>query len=331
MPEISVIVPVYKVEEYLDECINSILNQSFKDYELILVDDGSPDHCGDICEKYAAQDRRIKVIHQENKGLSGARNAGLEIASGNYITFIDSDDVVERDYLQTLYSALKKEKAEISCCNTATFSEACTFEKGERESNNKCISISGQDAALMQYEYNPHRAITISAWGKLIEKHLFGNLRFPEGKIHEDQAVIPIILSKAQKVVACSLPLYGYRVRTGSIMHSQFSINRYDDILAIDNCIKYFREKEELEIADAADKRKRGTIAFYSLLARHEGIYDKVPKLYKMSKLQAIKYLRGVMPYDMYEYYMALINPRLVFIESRMRKLRKILGLKVKE
>ena len=101
MPEISVIVPVYKVEEYIDECIESIITQVFNDFELILVDDGSPDHCGDICEKYAAQDRRIKVIHQENKGLSGARNAGLEIASGNYITFIDSDDVVESDYLQT--------------------------------------------------------------------------------------------------------------------------------------------------------------------------------------------------------------------------------------
>ena len=95
MSEISVIVPVYKVEEFLRDCIDSILNQTFGDFELILVDDGSPDRCGQICDDYAVKDNRIKVIHQENKGLSGARNVGLEVMTGNYITFIDSDDVVE--------------------------------------------------------------------------------------------------------------------------------------------------------------------------------------------------------------------------------------------
>lgn len=114
VPEISIIVPVYNVEKYLDKCVNSILNQTFQDFELILVDDGSPDNCGEMCDDYAARDKRVTVIHQVNGGLSAARNAGIEIAKGRYLGFVDSDDYIAEDMYELLYNNLKNEDADLA-------------------------------------------------------------------------------------------------------------------------------------------------------------------------------------------------------------------------
>ena len=121
MPEISVIVPIYNVEKYLGPCIDSILAQTFKDFELILVDDGSPDRCGKICDEYERVDKRIRVIHQENSGLSAARNVGLDVMVGKYVTFIDSDDLVDKRFLEELYDNLQNDKAQISLCQFQEF------------------------------------------------------------------------------------------------------------------------------------------------------------------------------------------------------------------
>lgn len=329
MPEISVIVPVYKVEEYLDECITSILNQSFKDFELILVDDGSPDKCGQICDEYAVKDSRIKVVHQENRGLSAARNIGLDMMTGDYIAFIDSDDVVERCFLQILYDAIIKYDAELSCCKMKTFESECSFDQAKMTGG--FFSMSGREAALLQYRNDTQELIRASACGKLYAKHLFENSRFPEGRIHEDQAIVPIVLSRAKKVVACPLMLYGYRVRQESIMHSHFSFKRYDDIVAINECIEYFEKKGDSKLVSAAESRKKVLIAYYSILARKSGILEELPDSYKISRIKAIRDIRDSMPYDMYEHVVAPFYPGLVFIESHARKLRKVLGLKVKE
>ena len=329
MPEISVIVPVYKVEEFLRDCIDSILNQTFGDYELILVDDGSPDRCGQICDDYAVKDNRIKVIHQENKGLSGARNVGLEVMTGNYITFIDSDDVVESHYLQILYEALTIEKADISCCKMKRFSSTCDFENNEATSGIVCMS--GRDAARMQYEYGSQQLVIVTAWGKLFAKQLFEDIRFPLGRCHEDDATIPVILYEANKVAACTDALYGYRVREGSIMQAEFSIKRYDGIIAIEECIEYFRRQKDNELRQLASKRLQGMIAYYSLRARKAGFFKDLPKRFRMSRIEAIRYMRANLPYNNYEYQISTVYPRLVFIETRIRKLRKMLGLKVKE
>lgn len=118
---ISVIVPVYRVEQYLDACIESILGQTFQDFELILVDDGSPDNCGEICDRYAGQDARIRAVHQENRGLSGARNTGTGLAEGEYITYIDSDDRIGPEYLEVLYNNAVEYRAQVSVCGTAWY------------------------------------------------------------------------------------------------------------------------------------------------------------------------------------------------------------------
>ncbi len=207
MPEISIIVPVYKVENYLRACVDSILNQTFEDYELILIDDGSPDRCGEICDEYVEKDARIKVIHQKNGGLSAARNAGMKIAKGYYVSFIDSDDVVAGNYFQVLYDNLKREEADISCCTMKEFADNCEFDYNDYSS----VCLSGKDAVLSQYGYSTQKNVSVSAWGKLYRRELFNGISFPKGKIHEDQAVVPIVLSKAEKVVLCESALYGYR------------------------------------------------------------------------------------------------------------------------
>ncbi len=323
MPTISVIVPVYNVEQYLDTCIDSILNQTFEDFELILVDDGSPDRCGEICDKYALKDSRIIVIHQKNGGLSAARNAGMMISKGSLLTFIDSDDVAAGDYFQVLYDLLKREDADISCCSMKGFVDNCEFEHND----DSRICFSGREAALNQYESGNKRIVSVSAWGKLYAKELFNGILFPEGKIHEDQAVVPIVLSRAKKVVACESALYGYRVRDNSITHLDFSTKRYDDIDAVDLCINYFEHLGDQQLATAAERRKDELIAFYSLLARKAGIFKMLPGKYRMSRIAAIKYLRDNLPYDVYESRVAAVYPVLISVEAHIRKLQKVLGL----
>lgn len=172
MPLISVIVPVYKVETYLPACVDSILSQTFSDFELILVDDGSPDACGAMCDGYAREDSRIRVIHQKNGGLSAARNAGLDIAKGEYVTFVDSDDVIMRDYLRELYLAIIKNDAEVACCKFQNFED----DKPDIESA-KSISkvhvkvMTGHEAVLSIY--NATGEVSVNAYGKLFMMKLF--------------------------------------------------------------------------------------------------------------------------------------------------------------
>ena len=184
MPSISVIVPVYKVEQFLHRCVSSILAQSFTDYELILVDDGSPDACGSLCDAYAAQYGHIHVIHQKNGGLSAARNSGIDWAFANsesqWLAFIDSDDWVHPEYLEYLYRAAKETDSKISVCGFYRTGG----ETGERVNLFSCEALSADD-----YYCNEelHEGLTATAWNKLYHKSLFEILRYPVGKLHEDE------------------------------------------------------------------------------------------------------------------------------------------------
>lgn len=174
MPEISIIVPVYNVEQYLCECIDSMLAQIFEDYELILVDDGSPDRCGQVCDEYAALDERVRVIHQENAGVSFARNIGIDIARGNYISFVDSDDIISAFYLKELYEKIIEYQADISICEMKEFDEKNTF-KMNRESDIKSIKkkvLSGKEAALTVYSQKREK-ISVGPCAKLYKKSLY--------------------------------------------------------------------------------------------------------------------------------------------------------------
>ena len=325
MPIISVIVPVYKVEKYLEECIDSILFQTFADYELILIDDGSPDRCGEICDWYAKKDKRIKVIHQENKGLSAARNAGLDIAESDYITFIDSDDIVSIHYLEDLYQSLCLYNADITVCNIEDFSTEIEFERNGLLKNKFCL-MSNKDAVFSLYSENVDRIFS-SAWGKLYKKELFEKIRFPISKIFEDQFVIPIIFYNSKKVIWIDKKLYGYRQREGSIIRSGFSLKHYDDIEAMENCITYFESVFEFEIVESAKLKKKSLLAYYSLLSRKAGIYQNLPKKYQMSRVYAIYTMKRFLPYNVYSYRLAKIYPQYISIEAHIRRLLQMIGL----
>ena len=234
MELISVIVPVYKVEPYLERCIKSVLEQTYTRFELILVDDGSPDRCGEICDEYAKKDTRIRVIHQENAGVSKARNVGIELAIENdeseWISFIDSDDWIHPKYLENLYNAVKVEGTEVSVCKyVITSNDSCRF-LGEIE----------REVISPERLLRKSQSLTTVAWGKLYKKRLFLDIRYPVGKIREDAFVTWKVLFKVEKIAFISMPLYAYFQSKDSIMRSKWTINHLDVIEAYEEQLAFF-------------------------------------------------------------------------------------------
>ena len=218
---ISVIVPVYKVEQYLDECVASIVAQTYPNLEIILVDDGSPDRCPEICDVWAQKDKRIKVIHKFNGGLSDARNAGLELASGEYIAFVDSDDWISPDMYVTMHKAMREANADICSCGIV---EAYP----EYQQSRNLPELVGDSEEILQLLY-ADTLYPVMAWNKLYHSEHWKNLRFPTGKICEDAFTTYQLVDKAEKIVQINTPLYFYRIRENSIMTSAFSRKRMDE------------------------------------------------------------------------------------------------------
>ena len=324
MPQISVIVPVYKVEQYLPACVESILAQSFSDFELILVDDGSPDNCGALCDAYAARDPRIRVIHQPNGGLSAARNAGIDAAIGAYITFIDSDDIVDERFLAALYQAAEQEDAGLVSSWFAPFPENAQPTSCPELLCPELIVRSGPEATLVLYQGND--SVTVNACGKLFRAGLIGETRFPVGKLHEDQAVIPLLCYRANRVVTFQTPLYHYRQRRQSITTGSFSLRRYDDITALDQCIAFFAERREAAIVQAAETKRKRLLCIYAIEAAHSGV--DIPQEYQISSRNALRYLKKQVSDEKYEYCLNLVSPagfRLYLFRKRVRHgLRKL-------
>lgn len=288
MEKISIIVPVYKVEPYLRRCIDSILAQTYQNFELLLVDDGSPDNCGAICDEYAAKDHRITVIHQENGGVSAARNSGIdwvfENSDSQWITFVDSDDALAPIMLETLLREAVSHQAAVALTLPATFSEDAQLEReGTYLGATSCFTGKG----LLEAYYKGEDIMSIVTWGKLFRRNLFQELRFPVGKIHEDEATTPILLFHAEKVAVVRSWLYYYRQREGSIMHSAFSVKRFDHIDALDACASYFEAHGGETVAKMARNHHKQTWARMIFTARQEGIYDQVPSQYRMGVIKA--------------------------------------------
>ncbi len=248
MPEISIIVPVYKVEKLLDRCVRSILSQTYQDFELILVDDGSPDNCPQMCDEYAKEDTRIRVLHKENGGLSDARNAGINIAVGRYIGFVDSDDYIAPDMYETLYNNLIKHNADVSVCGMYD----CYGSK-----------IVAQNADEGFYLFTSKEAIEfllgrngtgLFAVNKLYKKEIFEEIKYPVGKIYEDAFVIVDILLKTKLVVIDSAPKYYYVHHESSITISKFSKKYYDILKAHQHNFQLI-EQNYPEILDVANFR----------------------------------------------------------------------------
>lgn len=208
-PLISVIVPIYKVEAYLEDCVNSLLRQTLENIEIILVDDGSPDRCGEMCDAYAAKDKRIRVIHQENQGLSAARNAGIDAAQADYLMFVDSDDWVEEDFCSHPYELALKYHADLV---------AFQYQR-TKQPFQSCSEPSGlKDEERLQWLM--HHGVGDFAWNKLYQRDLFNTLCFPIGKVYEDTAVTHLIAHKAKRIYYSDRILYHYRIRQGSIVTS---------------------------------------------------------------------------------------------------------------
>ena len=225
-PEISIIVPVYQVEKYLNECIDSILAQTFTDFELILVDDGSPDNCPALCDAAAEKDSRVRVIHQQNKGLSGARNAGIDVARGNWLSFIDSDDTVEKTFCEKLYRAATESGAELAACNML-FLEVDGSLSGYQEHPLRDEVIS-QDEAFHRIRLAP----LIQAATRLHRRELFETLRFPMGKNYEDAFTTPTVYEQVTKVACVGETLYHYRLNPQGIMRGKKTLKSLEEVEA---------------------------------------------------------------------------------------------------
>lgn len=242
MPKISIIVPVYNCEKYISNCINSILEQSFKDFELILVDDGSSDRSFEICESFAKKDNRVRAIHQPNSGVSRARNRGLDEAKGEYIGFVDGDDCVDKEMYERLYKNLADNNADISICGIVNYfvKKDGTTEKVRQSPVDGFWIFSGEQALK---EALQSRLYSVNPVNKLFKRELFDKLRYPEGKISEDAFLIPVVISKAGKVVYDSKPMYYYLRRENSITTSNFSDSGWDVVEAYKNHLNMVSEK----------------------------------------------------------------------------------------
>lgn len=233
---ISIIVPVYKVEEYLDRCVESLVNQTYTNLEIILVDDGSPDNSGKLCDEWALKDKRIKVIHKENGGLSDARNKGLDIAIGEYICFVDSDDYLNERYVEQLYDCIIRNNVKISQCNIIHFFEDGTL---ERINDNKNDVVNSRDIVL---SISKAQTYNVVVWNKMYHYSLFNNIRFPFGKIHEDEFTTYKLYELVDKVGTIDSFLYYYRSNSGGITGSKFNLKRMDILEAIVDRINYYKE-----------------------------------------------------------------------------------------
>lgn len=268
---ISVIVPIYKVEAYLERAICSILNQTYENLQIILVDDGSPDNCGSICDTYAGKDKRITVIHKENGGLSDARNAGLDVATGEYIVFLDSDDYIAPFFIETLMEALVSTNSDVALCpyQVVEGMEAVEFIKPVENDTWKkehYFTYNRKELLLNMYDMNhPDATYFIVAWNKLYKASLWEGIRFPKGKIHEDEATTYKVFHKADQGVYVTYPMYGYFSAPSSITREGFNKKRLQWMDALTDRIVFFeKETGEMDLAFCACKaRADGAIRYF--------------------------------------------------------------------
>lgn len=243
MELVSVIVPVYNVEKYLARCIQSVCGQSYQGLEIILVDDGSKDKSGVICDEYAEQDGRIKVIHKENGGLGDARNAGVEKAEGKYLLFVDSDDRIHENLVRDTVETAEKNQADMVIFDyigeeeNGNLTDRFTFPF----SVNRVIEVAEEKELIMR---------SCSAVNKLIRRELWkeSGFQFPKGRYYEDLATIPKVMTKTKKIVYLPEVYYYYLMRDGSIMHSRnFEKNYEDRTWAVDQLLEYFERENLIE------------------------------------------------------------------------------------
>ena len=241
MDLISIIVPIYKVEKYLERCIKSVVEQSYQNLEIILVDDGSPDNCPEICDAWIAKDNRIKVVHKGNGGLSDARNAGLAVATGEFISFIDSDDYVAPEFIRALYDALVSTGAEIAECATDYVDESYNVLRHRAAANTRQM---GRIEALRRLVLED--GVYQTVWNKLYRRDVIAEILFEKGKYNEDEFWTYLVFDRIETLAVVQQPLYFYLQRGGSIIGTGYNIRRLDGLEARFLRMQYLQKYEEL-------------------------------------------------------------------------------------
>ncbi len=252
---ISVIVPVYKVEAYIRRCVDSILAQSYRNIEIILVDDGTPDNSGAICDEYAASDARVKVIHQKNMGLSEARNSGMREASGEYFCFIDSDDFVHPDYCGGLLGLAREYEAPMAVCGYEFTSGNSVELSGEAYD----VTVRNGREAMYHLINNEH---TNYVWRRICKRELFDGLRFEPGRLCEDIAIMYKLIDRCEKVVYTEAPYYGYFDNSSSIVNSVSTKLEYHTMLGWYEQYQFCRER----YPELAERCLKQTVHYYLLV-----------------------------------------------------------------
>lgn len=326
-PLISVIVPVYNVEDYLDQCVSSIVKQTYHNLEIILVDDGSKDRSGAICDAWEHSDNRIRVIHQKNRGLSGARNTGIEQSHGEFIAFVDSDDYIYSSMYQCLLSELVRTKVELVVCSYDTLYENGRIEHPKEE---KSQIYSGLDFAF--WTVGPGKSsITSSVWKMLFSKKIIGNIRFDEGRYYEDMFFMMQVLWNTTNVSYIHYPLYVYRIRESSITNTKISKKHIDDTIFLKLRMLDFTKNESKEkrswVENAVSLGMRNNYAaFYPTLTAEQ-------KCIILETLKTIHFKYDRRCFDNYgeyihkKYFMMLLSR----LKCNIKKGLKVINCKEKE
>ena len=241
---ISVIIPVYNVEKYLDKCVESVIKQTHKNLEIVLVDDGSLDNCPKMCDRWTKKDNRIKVIHKENGGLSDARNVGIDNTIGKYIYFLDSDDYIDKDMLENLYNDMKKNNSKISACGFI-------YETENKKEPYYCKENYVENSESVLKRIFQDNDISTCIWDKLYQRDLFDEIRFPKGKIHEDTATLYKLIDKAKVISHISKAQHHYVQREGSILNSKFDTKQLDIVFFKEEIVFFIKEKYQNILEEA--------------------------------------------------------------------------------
>lgn len=292
MPVISLIVPIYNVEKFLERCIESLRAQSFEDFKILLVDDGSSDNSGKICDYYAQLDERISVIHKTNGGLSDARNKGLDCVFTNnsigWVTFIDSDDWLHRNYLEALYRAAAENNCDIAACNFA-------------ETNGDDPAVDDKDLTAKTIDteefFCEHNVTATIACAKLYRKELFENIRYPFGKLHEDEFTTYKVLYKFKKITVVAAPLYFYYFNPNSITKQEWNPRRLSSVDAFSEQLSFFKNNGfEKSFIFSLSHMTDNIVRHYSVIPKT----SENEKYIKMLRKRLRKHLRLCRKYDMY-------------------------------
>ncbi|MBQ2407313.1 MAG: glycosyltransferase [Lachnospiraceae bacterium] len=283
--KISVIIPVYNAEKYLKRCIESVINQTYKNLEIIMVDDGSKDNSGSMCDEYAAKDNRIKVIHKQNSGVSDTRNTGLDNVTGDMIAFVDSDDYIVSDFFEKLYSLKGKENAHIAMCNFSRFSKDIVKEE---QTNPEIKSWTGRD--ILNNIYGVYGNLFSGVlWNKLYDACLFDGLKFPVNLRNEDEFMLPKVLDRAGKLVYTSEKLYFYFENDNSITTDNKYLSSDYIYRVFDERMEYFSKK-----GSNYDSIVKATKKAYldRIIIRYKKTADR--KLFDMYKVKYKEFKSGV-------------------------------------